>query len=548
MKPMEKLSWEVRARAAEKTSEVLKNKVQALMNGEQSAIQKRLERARLREEENRRKREVMEARAAEMAKYARGLEDEVADRTRDLKEILDNVTFGFLVINQELEIQEGYTRSCCELLDGDQLAKTSVLDALRVVGQNQRDHFALSVDEVFEDIMPEALTLHQMPQRFVVGDRTLRVEGRVIRNDDNSVRGLLLTISDITRLELAQDENAVNRSLIAILKERDAFTHFLADTKAQIHLAMEATEDEKFRRRVVHTIKGNSGSWGLRKIGTAIHEMENDSEITREHLEAISSLFTDFLDAHQDVLEMSWNEDRAEYFSISAERMSALEAMIDRQKLENTDFKRWTAEVYLKPARSLIGPIDGFVEKLADRLDKCVQFECDGLDTLVDATRMQPVVQTLTHLVRNALDHGIEPGDLRGDKDEVGQIRLAVSEDEEEWKLTISDDGQGIDIQTLTVRAIDKGAISEEAAQRMSEEELLRLVFVDGLSSAEQTTEISGRGIGMSAVLSKVDGAGGQIDVESEFGKGTTFTIRLPKPPALATPTPKPFEAAPLHH
>lgn len=548
MKAMEELSWEVRARAAEKTAEVLKNKVQALMNGEQSAIQQRLERARRRDEDNRRKREVMEARAAEMAKYARGLESEVAARTRDLKEILDNVTFGFLIINQALEIQDGYTRSCSELLGVDVLSKASVLDALRIQSQTQRDQFALSVDEVFEDIMPEALTLHQMPQRFVVGERTLRVEGRVIRDEDKCVRGLLLTISDITRLESVQDENAVNQALIAILKERDAFTHFLADTKAQIHLALEAKNDEMFRRRVVHTIKGNAGSWGLSKIGSALHAMENEKEITRSNLDKIASLFTDFLETHKDVLEMSWNEDRAEFFSISSERMSALEAMIEEQKLENTNFKRWTAEVYLKPARALIGPVDGFVEKLAGRLDKFVHLECDGLDTLVDATRMQPVVATLTHLIRNAIDHGIEPGDLRGDKALKGRLRLAVCEDDEEWRLSVSDDGRGIDTQTLMRRAVDQGAVLESAAQKMDEEELLRLVFIDGLSSAEQTTEISGRGIGMSAVLAGVEGVGGQIDVESEVGKGTTFTIRLPKPPALATPTPRPFEAPQAHH
>lgn len=532
MSDISQLSWEDRAKAAERTVDVLKAKVVAQYNGEGTAIARQLERARARDEENRRRRAVMEAKASELEKYSASLEQEVAKRTRDLKVILDNVTFGFLVIDRDLIVQDGYTASCSALLGRGGLAGVHVLDALGVESKRERDQYLLCADQVFEDLLPEELLLDQLPKRFEVGKRVLRVEGRTIRDDDNAVTGLLMTISDISALEAAERQSRMNKTLLIILKQREAFRHFIADTKAQLALAHESLDDQAYVRRVVHTIKGNSASYGLETIATKIHAIEDGPAISHGALDAIADSFRRFLDEHDEVLEIDFDETDEDVFQISSARMEELRAMIEAGT-SPSELKRWTAEVYLKPASVLLGPFPLFVQKLSERLGKSIEFENHGFDVLVDAGTLQPIFQTLTHLVRNAVDHGIEPDGARGAKPKRGQLELSVRDEPEQWVLEMRDDGRGIDTDVLAVRAVAKGTHTQSDVDAMSHEQRLQLVFIDGVSSAERTTDISGRGVGMGAVRSEVERAEGSIDVSSERGKGTVFTIRVPKPDVL---------------
>jgi len=533
MPRLEDISWEDRAKAAERTVEVLKSKVFGLYNGDSNAIQKRLERAREREENNRRRREVMEARAAEMKKYTEGLEAEVAERTRDLKVILDNVTFGFLVVNRDLQVQDGYTQSCCSLLGADSLSSAHLLDALGVDNERERDMQLMCFDQVFEDMLPEELLLDQLPQRYEIGERALSVEGRTIRDDDNNVTGLLMTIADRSALEAAERENVTNRVLLRILKEKEPFKHFIADAKAQLALARESIDDVAYVRRVAHTIKGNAASYGLDDIAEHIHRIEDQETIDLDDLNAIASDFRSFLQEHKAVLEIDYDDSEDDIFAVSSRRLEELKAMIEAGT-NDVELRRWTAEVYLKPASLLMGPFQKFVEKLAERLEKDVTFNAVGESTLVDTGTMQPVFSNLTHLVRNAVDHGIEPPHERGDKPERGRITLEVRDQGGAWILDMHDDGRGIDVTTLVERSIEKGLVSKEDADGMSDDDKLRLVFLDGLSSAKETTDISGRGVGMSAVLGEVQRLNGSIDIHSEVGKGTRFVVRVPKPEVLS--------------
>lgn len=535
-------SWEARARAAERTVDVLKNKVFGLYNGDQSSIQKQLERARVREEENRRRRAVMEARADEMAKYTAGLEKEVAARTRELTIILDNVTFGFLVIDRDLVIQPGFTKSCGALLSKSDLSGANFLDALAVSSERERSHFLLSVDQIFEDLLPEALLLDQMPSRFEVGERVVKLEGRTIRDDAGRVTGLLVTISDNTSLETAQRESRTNGALLSILKNRDAFVDFIADSRNQLELARAAIADAAYVRRVIHTLKGNAASFGLDEVAALIHEIEEQDVVTHEHLASIAAAYEAFLERHTDILGLSFSAANDNSYEVSAHRMAELKTMVRDTKAAEP-LRRWTLELELKPIRTLLGPIDNFVQRLADRLNKRVRFDLEGGEVSVHAQILQPVVRNLTHLFRNAVDHGIEAPDARQDKPLEGHVQLKISERDDAWVLEMNDDGRGIDTDKLTARAVASGRVNQSEVASLTEQDRLSLIFLDGLSSADVTTDVSGRGVGMSAVWDAVREAEGQIEVTSELGRGTRFLITVPKPPELvpAGEAPLPF-------
>jgi two-component system chemotaxis sensor kinase CheA len=132
------------------------------------------------------------------------------------------------------------------------------------------------------------------------------------------------------------------------------------------------------------------------------------------------------------------------------------------------------------------------------------------------------------HLVRNAIDHGIEPPEQRGGKPPIGRLRIAIARSLKQLRIEIADDGAGIDTGRLLARAIEQGVLDASAASLLSESEKLRLVLAPGLSTAETVSETSGRGVGAGAVRDAVEAVGGSLHVESARGRGTTFVLELP--------------------
>jgi two-component system chemotaxis sensor kinase CheA len=147
----------------------------------------------------------------------------------------------------------------------------------------------------------------------------------------------------------------------------------------------------------------------------------------------------------------------------------------------------------------------------------------------VDVETVRPVFHVVTHLLRNAIDHGIEGPAQRKGKPASGRIELDLVETANAYVLRCTDDGRGIDTDVLGRRAVELGFVKGEAAATMDERAKLELIFIEGLSSAAVTTSISGRGVGMSAVRAAIGKVGGRIDVASVRGQGTTFTLAIPK-------------------
>ncbi len=170
------------------------------------------------------------------------------------------------------------------------------------------------------------------------------------------------------------------------------------------------------------------------------------------------------------------------------------------------------------------------VRDLARSLGKKVELTLEGKDVELDKTIIEAIGDPLTHLVRNAVDHGIETPDVRkkAGKNPVGQIFLKAYHEAGQVNIEISDDGHGIDGHKLAVKALEKGLVSEEQVKMMSEREKVSLIFLPGFSTAEKVTDVSGRGVGMDVVKTNLDKLGGLIDIDSEVGKGSVIRIKLP--------------------
>ena len=520
---------ERRATAAEKTVEVLKKKVVELYNGDSGAMHRQVEAAKRREAENKKKRELAEVRAGELARYSQTLEAEVARRTEAIKTILDNVTFGFLVVNRELVVQPETTRSCVGLFGAAQIEGRRLSDLLQLDARRS-EHLALSCDQVFEDLLPEEVSLGQMPQKFeLAGQKILRAEGSAIRDAGGGVRAMLFTISDITALEEATRESNNNRTLVGILRQKESFQSFLVETQYHLRSARAGVTDQPLVRRVVHTVKGNSASYGLVDVVDLTHAIEEKPEIGAADIDAIADCLRAFLKKNRGVLEIDYDKVAEQGFQVTADQMSQFRGIVAKMGGGTPELRHWTARVLAKPAMHLLGPIEDFTNRLAERLGKRVDFAIEGGDTIVDVDTMRPVLMSLSHLIRNAVDHGVELPHARGSKPEAGRVRLRVREDGRAYFVEVEDDGAGIDLPRVAERAVERGFATREVIDKMPDKGL-SLIFVDGLSTAEHTTNISGRGIGMSAVKSAVDGVLGTMEIRTEPAKGTRFTLTIPKP------------------
>jgi two-component system chemotaxis sensor kinase CheA len=182
------------------------------------------------------------------------------------------------------------------------------------------------------------------------------------------------------------------------------------------------------------------------------------------------------------------------------------------------------------PIEQVFSRFPRMIRDVAKSLNKEINFIIEGEDTELDRTIIDEIGDPLVHLLRNSVDHGIESIEkrLKSSKSEVGTIRLIACHEGNNVLIIVEDDGGGIDIQKVKNKALEKSIINTEQADNMSDDEAIRIIFLPGFSTMETTTDLSGRGVGMDAVLSKVQSIGGTININSEFGKGSRFTIKLP--------------------
>ncbi len=184
----------------------------------------------------------------------------------------------------------------------------------------------------------------------------------------------------------------------------------------------------------------------------------------------------------------------------------------------------------MQPIEAVWGKLPRVVRDLAKQIGKQVRLEMEGKETELDKSIIEAIKDPLTHMVRNSVDHGVEKPDKRiaAGKPAEGCILLRAYHEGGKVTIEIRDDGGGIDPARIKAKAIEKGLITAEAGAKMAEREILCLIFAPGFSTAEQVTNISGRGVGMDVVRTNIEKIGGSVDIASVVGKGSTITIKIP--------------------
>ncbi|MDQ5911089.1 MAG: two-component system, chemotaxis family, sensor kinase CheA, partial [Pseudomonadota bacterium] len=207
-----------------------------------------------------------------------------------------------------------------------------------------------------------------------------------------------------------------------------------------------------------------------------------------------------------------------------------LMAASQRLNLITSELQEGIMRTRMQPISNIWAKFPRIVRDLAISCGKQIRVEMEGKETELDKSLIEAMKDPLTHLVRNAVDHGVEMPAARqaAGKPEEGCLLMRAYHEGGQVHIEISDNGAGIDPRRLRNKALEKGLISPERAATMSDQDLRRLIFLAGFSTAEKVTNISGRGVGMDVVKTNIERIGGVIDLESELGHGTTFKIRIP--------------------
>ena len=217
--------------------------------------------------------------------------------------------------------------------------------------------------------------------------------------------------------------------------------------------------------------------------------------------------------------------------SLDSDRLSSVTNRIDRI---SSELRESVLDLKMTEVRNVFRRFPRMVRDLAKEKDKKINFEMEGEDIELDRTILERITDPLVHLLRNAVDHGVETIEERKEKGKTpeGKIKLSARQQEENVVIEVSDDGRGLDKNKIKEKAIERGLIDEDAAKKITEEDLYMFVFNSYFSTKDEVTEVSGRGVGMEVVKETMDSLGGEVSIKSEKGEGTT--VRLTLPPSVA--------------
>lgn len=227
--------------------------------------------------------------------------------------------------------------------------------------------------------------------------------------------------------------------------------------------------------------------------------------------------------------ELVINKTRLEQIGLT-HRLVDLVETIEQMDRVTTDLQAVVMKVRMVPVGQVFNRFPRMVRDLSRDLNKEVNLIIQGEETELDRTVIDEIGDPLVHLLRNAIDHGIESPQERQAKGKpaIGEIRLIARHEGNNVIIVVEDDGKGINPEIIKQKAVQKGLISQAEAEKMDAAEAVRLVFAAGFSTADTVTDVSGRGVGMDAVKTKIESLGGMVDVETKVNEGSKFKIRLP--------------------
>ncbi len=265
--------------------------------------------------------------------------------------------------------------------------------------------------------------------------------------------------------------------------------------------------------------KDNKGS-DNKKGGANKPAVNRTVRVDIEKLDVLMNLVSELIIAKNSLVSFATSDNSHSGFN---EQIEYLESV-------TTNLHESVMKVRMVPIESVVNKFPRMIRDLSKKLDKQMELHMTGEETELDRTVVDEIGDPLMHLLRNSADHGLESLEVRRErgKSDVGQIYLDAYQDGNNVVIEVRDDGNGIDTEAVKRKAIERGTITPEQSEMMSEKEIIDLLFLPSFSTAKVVSDVSGRGVGLDVVRSKIGALGGDVSVKTKLGEGSTWTIRLP--------------------
>lgn len=288
------------------------------------------------------------------------------------------------------------------------------------------------------------------------------------------------------------------------------------DKKENVESAVVATT----AKNEVAASKGTTAATTAKTAGKPV--VNRSVRVDIEKLDVLMNLVSELIIAKNGLVSASSTEEGATSQSFN-EQIEYLERV-------TTNLHESVMKVRMMPIENTTQKFPKMVRDLSKKLNKQMRLTITGEDTELDRTVIDEIGDPLMHLLRNSADHGLESSEVRESrgKDPVGSIWLNAYQDGNNVVIEVKDDGNGIDVESVKNKAIEKGTITPEQGEIMTDKEIIDLLFKPSFSTAKAVTDVSGRGVGLDVVKTKIESLGGDIEVKTKLGEGSTFIIRLP--------------------
>jgi len=452
--------------------------------------------------------------------------EQLEERNRDMDLILGNVVQGLATLSRDGTLGAERSAAFDRMLEVRPGGSDVFAEVLRELDPDFGDMFELGFEQLQDGFMPTEVSLALLPDRVTVGARTFAFAYAPI-GDPEEWQQLSLVVTDVTAEERQKQLEAEQRDLMTVFecmsRDRTGVGEFMAEATVLVESLRRRTWDGLGGlKRTLHTLKGNASIFGFDHFAHVVHELEDfvDAEGGVPTEERFAVLFESF-GRLRDKLGALLGD--AQQVDVDDDELRAAVDSVLRGDPARTIANRIASWRHERAATRL-ARIETQLERLATRLGREVEVELRDHDLRLDPERLAPFWSAFVHVVRNTVDHGIEDAEERtaAGKPATGHITLSTERVGDELRITVRDDGRGIDWDRVRAKAERLGLPTD------SQEALTRALFAEGLSTREKVTQLSGRGVGLTAVAEACDALGGAIHVESERGVGTTMSFVVP--------------------
>ena len=479
------------------------------------------------------------------------LEKRIEEKTAKVTTLLNNAGQGFLIFKEDFLIDNEYSKECEKLL-GNNISNQDISNILFPNIKKANNFKSNLVDMLnIDNPIAQKSMISLLPNEIILNKRAIKIEYKILEN--RKVMLILTNISAQKKLERkVKKEQEILKMIVTIVGDSDTFyevkkdfENFIVNKNNYINMKKTSLFNINEIYRTIHTFKGSFLQLFMNNTAKQLHDVESQlSEFLADNLSISNEQIIEFL--HETNFEhfmdndlLNINEllgqkflDNDNFISIDKQIIKNIEnqyvTLLEHNHINNESSNCLLDEIKYLSQKSLKSQLNSYPNltlQVAQRLEKEIyEFEIIGDDNVLVSDKVKPFIKSLIHLFRNSVDHGIEFPEIRAEleKDEIGSVSCTFNSNDNNLQIIISDDGAGINIERIKEKISNKVDVSN-----LSNEEIYQFIFIDNMSTKEEITETSGRGVGMSAVKVELEKINGTVKIQSELNIGTTFVFDI---------------------